>query len=200
MADSGLSHARILEAAEQVLRRFGPTKATVVDVARALGVTHGSVYRYFADKAALRDAVVERWLAQIMPPLEAIASGEGSASARLHAWILALIAAKRERATKDPELFAAYVTLAREAREIVRAHVDHFVTQLARIVSDGIEQGEFAPTDPAAAGRGVLLATTRFHHPAHAAEWAEPGFDAEFEGVWSLLMDGFRARETPAAD
>ncbi len=77
MGDAVLAPERILQAAEDVLRRFGPEKATVVDVARALGVTHGSVYRHFASKAALRDAVVRRWLETMMPPLEAVAAEEG---------------------------------------------------------------------------------------------------------------------------
>lgn len=49
-----LSAERILDTAEEVLRRFGPAKASVLDVARALGVSHGSVYRHFPSKAALR--------------------------------------------------------------------------------------------------------------------------------------------------
>ena len=70
-------------AAEDVLRRYGPSKATVVDVARALGVSHGSVYRHFPSKAALRDAVTECWLARISGPLDAVAQGEepGAAAA-----------------------------------------------------------------------------------------------------------------------
>ena len=54
-----LSPEAILDTAEEVLRRYGPAKASVVDVARALGVSHGSVYRHFGSKAALRDAVTE---------------------------------------------------------------------------------------------------------------------------------------------
>ena len=46
-----LTPERILEATEDVLRRFGLAKATVVDVARALDVSHGSVYRHFPSKA-----------------------------------------------------------------------------------------------------------------------------------------------------
>src|SRR6185312_9294558 len=80
VAEPALTPERILEAAEEVLRRFGPEKATVVDVARALGVTHGSVYRHFASKAALRDAVVRRWLETMMPPLEAVVAEEGPAA------------------------------------------------------------------------------------------------------------------------
>ena len=57
MSETSLTPDRILDAAEETLTRFGPAKTTVVDVARALGVSHGSVYRHFASKAALRDAV-----------------------------------------------------------------------------------------------------------------------------------------------
>src|SRR6185503_7682618 len=46
-----LTPERILEVTEDVLRRYGLAKATVVDVARALDVSHGSVYRHFPRKA-----------------------------------------------------------------------------------------------------------------------------------------------------
>src|SRR6187402_2359986 len=98
MSDSALTPERILEAAEEVLRRYGPAKATVVDVARALGVSHGSVYRHFPSKAALRDAVVERWLARSGAPLAKIAADKGKASKRLRRWFDTLIAGKRQKA------------------------------------------------------------------------------------------------------
>src|ERR1044071_1431711 len=97
MNDAGLTSERILESAEDVLRRFGPNKATVVDVARALGVSHGSVYRHFPSKAALRDAVSERWLHRVSDPLEAIVRGKEPAPERLRKWMDALLAAKRRR-------------------------------------------------------------------------------------------------------
>ncbi|MBW7457433.1 TetR/AcrR family transcriptional regulator, partial [Paenibacillus sepulcri] len=45
--DLPLTKETILDAAEQVLRRFGPDKTSVVDVARALQVSHGTIYRHF---------------------------------------------------------------------------------------------------------------------------------------------------------
>ncbi len=193
MGETGLSSERILRAAEDVLRRFGPGKATVVDVARALGVTHGSVYRYFPSKAALRDAVVRRWLEAIMSPLDAVVAEPGPAPARLRRWLDILVAAKRARAADDPELFAAYFALARQAGEVVRAHVDALVGQLTRIIADGVAAGEFVADDPARAGLAVHHATTRFHNPGHAPEWAEPGIDDALEAVWQLVLGGLLA-------
>ena len=45
-----LTPERILEVTEDVLRRYGLAKATVVYVARALDVSHGSVYRHFPEQ------------------------------------------------------------------------------------------------------------------------------------------------------
>jgi AcrR family transcriptional regulator len=192
--DEALTPTRILAAAEDVLRRFGPGKATVVDVARALGVSHGSVYRHFASKAALRDAVTERWLARISAPLAATAAEPSPAPERLGRWLDLLVTSKRRMAREDPELFATYLQLAADAREVVRAHIDDLVSQLARIIADGITRGQLAGADPATAGRAVFDATARFHNPAHAPEWTDPGIDAAFQAVRSLVLRGLGAR------
>src|SRR6201984_3774704 len=81
--DAPLTRDRIVSAAEDVLRRFGPAKATVVDVARALGVSHAAVYRHVATQAELRALVVGRWAETTMPPLRAIAAKDGPAPERL---------------------------------------------------------------------------------------------------------------------
>ena len=199
-ADTPLTLDRILDAAEDVVRRFGPDKATVVDVARALGVSHAAVYRHVATKAALRDLVVGRWVEATMPPLRAVAAARGPAARRLRQLVDAIVAAKRRRAADDPQLFAAYRTLAPGAEAVVAAHVDELVALAATVIRAGVEDGTFRPADHAATARAVLLATSKFHHPAHAAEWGHPGIDAMYDEVWSVLMNGLCAdRKRPRA-
>jgi AcrR family transcriptional regulator len=189
-ADAPLTRDRILAAAEDVIRRFGPAKATVLDVARALGVSHTAVYKHVATKAELRDLVVGRWLEATMAPLRAIVAQRGPAPKRLRKLIEALIATKRRRATEDPELFTAYRTLAVDAKSVVAAHIDEMVGLVAKVIASGIEEGSFRTVDPVSAARAVLIATSKFHHPAHAGEWSDAALDAAFEDVWRLLMDG----------
>lgn len=189
-----LTREQILEAAEETLRRFGPAKTTVVDVARTLGVSHGTVYRHFPSKAALRDAVAEEWLARVSAPLEAIVASGGPALGRLHDWVATLSATKRGLAAEDPELFETYVTLAVQSREVVDRHVDELVAQLTAIVAAGVDAGELVAADPAATARAIFDATSRFHNPVHAGEWADAGLADAFEAVWSLLIDGLRPR------
>jgi AcrR family transcriptional regulator len=191
-ADAPLNRDRILVAAEDVVRRFGPAKASVVDVARALGVSHAAVYRHVATKAELRDLVVARWVEATMLPLRAIAAQSGPAPKRLRRLFDALIALKRRRAADDPELFAAYRTLAVDAESVVAAHLDELVALAATVIRAGVKEGTFRTVDPVATARAILLATSKFHHPAHAAEWTDPTIDAAYNDIWRLLMNGLR--------
>jgi AcrR family transcriptional regulator len=193
MPPQTLTPDRILEATEDVLRRYGPAKATVVDVARALGVSHGSVYRHFRTKAELREAVTQRWLGQAHADLHLIAEEDGPAAHRLARWLEGLFGAKRRKAGSDPELFATYMVLVDENSGTVARHIEEMVAQLARIVADGIARGEFAPCDAARTARAVWDATSCFHDPVYAPQWSQPGTEAAFASVRSLVLRGLAA-------
>ncbi|AVH58855.1 MULTISPECIES: TetR/AcrR family transcriptional regulator [Streptomyces] len=190
-----LNAERILEATEEVLRRHGPAKATVVDVARALGVSHGSVYRHFRTKVALREAVTKRWLDRTTQTLEQIAgTRDETPPVALRHWLGALFTAKRRKAGDDPELFATYTVLLGEASSVVQEHIDELVGQLNQIVFRGVQEGDFTAVDgdSAATARAIFDATNRFHDPCYAHEWEQPGIEAEFSTVVSLVLRGLR--------
>ncbi|GAA3815572.1 TetR family transcriptional regulator [Streptomyces phyllanthi] len=188
-----LTAERILEATEEVLRRHGPAKATVVDVARALGVSHGSVYRHFRTKAALREAVTKRWLDRTSESLSAIVAEDRDPEARLRDWFSALFAAKRRKAGDDPELFATYMVLTDENGDAVGEHIADLVGQLRRIVEAGVAAGTFTADDPGTTARALFHASRRFHDPRYAPEWEQPGTEDDFQAVVDLLLRGLKA-------
>jgi AcrR family transcriptional regulator len=184
---------RILDAAEAVLRRHGPARLTVSEVARSLGQSHASVYRYFGSKAELVDALVGRWLEAVTTPLAIIAGGDGPASERLRAWLLWLRREKLRKVTADPEHFAAYQALAEGARAVVAHHIEQMVDQVETIIASGVGSGEFHVSDPRRAAIAVLGASARFHHPAMVSGPAPRPTDAEVSAVIELLLAGLRA-------
>jgi len=188
-----LTPERILEVTEDVLRRFGLAKATVVDVARALDVSHGSVYRHFPSKASLRQAVAKRWLDRANAPLQKIAESTGPAPARLEKWLRTMFEIKYKKVSEDPEMFQTYLTLAREACEVVKAHKERLVGQVADILSDGVKQGLFEIADAQVTARAVFDATIRYHHPAHSDEWSDPQTAARIEALLALVIKGLEA-------
>jgi AcrR family transcriptional regulator len=193
-ADTPLTAEQILVAAEEVLRRYGPAKATVVDVARALRVSHGSVYRHFPSKGVLREAVAERWLDRTHAALPAVAAGDDPAPERLRRWLAALFATKRAKALDDPELFATYTVLVGEDREVIARHVAGLVAQIGRIISDGVTEGTFAVADVDGSARAVFDATARFHDPMYAGQWVDPATGAAFDRVCALILKGLLTR------
>lgn len=184
---------RILKTAAELLRRHGPAKTTVVDVARALDMSHANVYRHFASKAELQDAVADRWLKAISAPLQEIVQSKGKASTRLEQWVQTLAAAKQRKVLDDPELFATYHAVAVAARDVAEAHVAELRHQVAAIIRDGVAQGEFKVADPDAAAMAVLNATTRFHHPHHVKESAGRIDQPQIKTMLKLVLAGLRS-------
>ncbi|MFB7711444.1 TetR family transcriptional regulator [Streptomyces sp. NPDC056105] len=196
MATETLTTERILEATEEVLRQHGPAKANVVDVARALGVSHGSVYRHFGTKAQLREAVTKRWLDRTTNELQLLMTdGSLTAPAMLRQWLATLFAAKRRKAGDDPQLFATYQVLITENSRVVELHVGELIMQLDHIIQDGIAKGQFSlpHPDPALTARAVFDATNRFHDPAYASEWQKAGIDEEFRALTDLVLRGLNS-------
>lgn len=195
MRGAPLEAGAIVSAAEELLRRHGPEKTTVLDVARQLGVSHGSVYRHFPSKAALREAVILRWLDQVRDDLAtAVQDPALTPPERLRAMLTAMFATKRAKAREDPELFATFRVLAAEHSTVSTAHVAFLLDEIRAIVVNGIVGGDFAPGEPEMIARAIFNATTRFHDPTHAAEWRSPAIEAQSEAVISLILDGIRAR------
>jgi AcrR family transcriptional regulator len=188
----------ILVATEDVLRRHGPAKANVVDVARSLGVSHSTVYQHFSSKSALREAVARRWLERAHSGLDAIVESERPAPERLRQWLKALFSAKRKSALDDPELFATYLVVVAEASTVVDEHLTILADQVSRILIDGVNTGEFRGLEPRTTAQAVLDATSRFHDPTNARQWSAPNIDRAFNAVCDLVLAGLE--EPHAAD
>ncbi|MBR7551869.1 helix-turn-helix transcriptional regulator, partial [Mycobacterium tuberculosis] len=54
------TRSRIMIEAERLFRHFGYNKTTVADIAREMGMSPANIYRFFASKAALMEAMAER--------------------------------------------------------------------------------------------------------------------------------------------
>jgi AcrR family transcriptional regulator len=185
---------RILDATVKVLRRHGAEKTNVVDVAEVLGMSPGNIYRFFASKKALLEAVAVRWMEEMTAPIEAIAADDTRpASDRLALWFDTLRKYKRRKLVDEPELFGVYLDIVGDARKTADEHVKILLGQIERIIKDGKSSGEFPPeTDPKSAARAFLHATSPFHHPALVRQQPSPT-EAEARALLRLVLGGLRA-------
>lgn len=192
LGDTEQTRAFILREAEALLRRHGPAKLTVTDIAGRCGMSHSNLYRFFPGKAAIYGALAAHWFGDVEAALERIADEPGDPARRLEAYVLTLLRLKREKALEDRELYAAYLEAAADCRDIVAAHVRQLGACLRRIVSDAAADAAFAIPDTDAAATAIELATWRFRHPRLILEHLDEPAEAQARAVVRLLVRGLR--------
>jgi AcrR family transcriptional regulator len=186
---------RILDVTVELLRRHGPGKTGVVDVARALDMSHSNVYKHFASKSALFDAVAQRWLVHVMTPLtKIVADKKTPAPKRLKAWVRTLAEAKRRKVLDDVEMFNVYHAITSNAHEVVAQHVAHLQDAVGEILRDGAKAGDWPLKSADGAAKMILNATSRFHHPAMVQLDGGKSDLKELDALMDLLIAGLQAR------
>ncbi|MCW0234761.1 MAG: TetR/AcrR family transcriptional regulator [Ferrovibrio sp.] len=186
--------AQILDAARAQLRRFGEAKTNVVDIARALGTSHTTIYRHFRSKADIFDAVVAEAMRDEEEMARRFVDVDGPAAERLEAMVLALHARKRERFAGDPEVYQLYRRIVEVRPDIIAAYARAMTALIAEIIADGVKRREFRVDDVATAAGVVRDAVTVFVHPAHVEAAVKAGLPAEAmaKNVIRSLVAAFR--------
>jgi AcrR family transcriptional regulator len=95
----------VLDAVTRILKREGPSAVTTNRIAEVAGVSIGSVYQYFPDKAAIFAALHERHIAEVAGIVEGALAA--NAAAPLEELVRAMVDATLEAHAKDAELQAA---------------------------------------------------------------------------------------------
>lgn len=172
--------ARLMSIAGEHIRRFGLSRLTVVAVAEEAGMSHANVYRYFASKAALVEAVVTLWLRQLELALMDITNAPDPADDKLERFLLAWGRAHRDKLEQDPALYSALVQTFGKGRGLVSAHRTRLRNLVGRIVDEGSEAGPFRVRSEEAAVGYVMDAMPRFAHPylvQEARDLPRPQYD-----------------------
>lgn len=159
----------ILRAALSVFAERGLKNATVSDIARAAGISHGLLYHYFTSKHALVEALFDQKLER-MRAINAVAfEGEGPVLPRMERACQLMVA----HAGDDPDL-AVFVTQAVVSRTIPAAMQERMgeaakvaLDQLAELIAEGQRNGEIAndasPEELATAVAALVRGLALFH-------------------------------------
>jgi TetR/AcrR family transcriptional regulator, transcriptional repressor of aconitase len=171
--------AQILAAARRCFARDGFHRATMHDVVREAGLSAGAVYRYFASKEALIEALARERHERERAAL-ASAAEEGDAAAALRALARAFVGGLGSRAEREDrrlgiQLWAEALREPRLAR-VVREGVRAPRREIGVVLRRAQRRGELpASVDPDA---GARLAVAVFHGIVLQQAW-EPSLDVD---------------------
>ncbi len=161
---------RILAEAERLFRVYGYSKTTVADIADACRMSPANVYRFFASKSDINNAICERIIAEDEEALVGIARLRLPASDRLRRLIIELNRRSMEAFIDQKKVHEMVIVALQERWTAIRAHVHRVSDLVATIIADGIAAGEFRSQDTKRAAECVTASMAVLRHPVMLAQ------------------------------
>jgi AcrR family transcriptional regulator len=162
---------RILDSGEKLFRHYGYAKTNVADIAKDLGMSPANIYRFFASKVEIHQAICARLLGTVQTLAELILNQEDmSVEARLRQWIAALHKITVETMMDQEKVHEMVIVALERDWQVVDAHIDRLNDMVAEVIAEGIATGEFPPQDPHSAARCFGAATVLLCHPQMVAQ------------------------------
>jgi AcrR family transcriptional regulator len=156
----------IVAASERLFRTVGYRKTTIADVASELGMSPANVYRFFASKAEINEAVAERVLDGIAAELAAVARSDLTPPERLRRLLLDWAAMSESRLMGDGRMHDMVEVAMAECWAVCDAYKARVAASIACVIADGAATGDFAVREADQAAECVRAAMTGFVDPA----------------------------------
>jgi AcrR family transcriptional regulator len=175
------TRARIIETAETLFRRLGFAKTTVADIAGELGMSPANVYRFFASKSAIVEAICKLCLSAVEEKAWTVARSKVPAAERMERLILEILAYHKENFSTEQRVNELVVAAIEASWDTIRAHKQVMQNVAEVILRDGIAAGEFASVDPRETAELIMRSVVVFTHPLLVGQCLEEGQDLETE-------------------
>ena len=161
---------RILDCAERLFRHYGYGKTNVADIARELGMSPANIYRFFASKVEIHQAVCGRMLGASYKMAYEIMRLPIGAEERLRRYIHAQYKMTLETMLDAQKVHEMVIVALERDWGVIDKHIDSIHDLFAEVIREGIETGEFAEQDPVTASRCFGAATIILCHPQMVAQ------------------------------
>jgi AcrR family transcriptional regulator len=157
MATRSETHERIVLKAAELVRRFGPRKTAVADIAHELGMSPANIYKFFPSKRAIIEAVGERHSLELRRHLLGLIRSRRNAIERTEDLVRAIAefiySMQEESNLLEVELrrdFLQVEVMSREERwQFVSEFHDFLRAEMTKLICAGVEAGEMHVSDPA---------------------------------------------------
>jgi AcrR family transcriptional regulator len=137
----------IAEAAMRLVDLLGMEKTSIADIARELKMSPDGIYRVYASKGQIYQAVARRLLGEIETVLSNVLRRRAPVKQKLKAALNAITSSHATRIVSSPKLQALLRTAYEEKWPVVDRHVQALEKSLAAIISQGVAEGAFHVED-----------------------------------------------------
>ncbi len=131
---------QIVDIAETLLVESSGQRLVLSDIAVRMGVSQPYIYRHFKNKHALIAELMKRWFDNIEKTGHEICQSGKPWQVKIREHVLETLRLKRAAFDANPELFAAYLNLAKDHQATVSEHTNVLVRQMSQILELGVSE------------------------------------------------------------
>ncbi len=191
MATKAETRQAIIEAAEILFRRFGPTKTSVADIARKLGMSPANIYNFFPSRDAILETVgnlnIEALKRELADETRTI-QGDWPKISNL---FLRTARHLRERLANETDILQLQVLEARNKWKFVSDFHDFLRESVQAVLHDAMQAGRFRKLDEAEAAGAVFDCMRSAVSPVRSGEIDGPEHERRIMAQLALLERAF---------
>ena len=191
MSEKTDTRKQILEAARQRFMHYGYSKTTMSEVAKDCEMSAGNIYRFFASKLDIAEAMATEFNAETYNEFKRIAARDASAPLRLYDLFLYALDETYKKIDADAKILEIAEILRMERPEFFNIHLAEERVFLVQILTDGVDEGAFRSLDdPSKTAEMIQAALMKFRFPQAYSKLTLDKLHRELKGVMSLLLAG----------
>ena len=191
MNDTTDTRQQILDAAMERILHYGYAKTTMSEIARDCDMSAGNIYRFFASKLDIAEAMARKFNAELYASYAGICREKGTASQRLREFFEFGMNTTYEAIEKKAKILEVAEVLSDERPIFFNEQMAQERIYLVQILGAGVEAGEFRALErPEETAEFMQAALMKFRFPQLFSHLTLPKLTRELAGVLDLILAG----------
>lgn len=193
MNDKLDTRQQILEAAMNRIVHYGYAKTTMSEIARDCDMSAGNIYRFFASKIDIAEAMARKFNLDLYQAYAEIARENTPAPARLRKFFIHGLTHTYEAIEKEAKILEVAEVLADERPLFFNEQLAQERIYLNQVLEDGVAAGTFAPIrDVTFTSEMIQSAMMKFRFPQLYSLLTLQKLKRELNGVMDILAAGLK--------
>ncbi len=185
------TRSQILHAAVERILHYGYSKTTMAEIARDCNMSAGNIYRFFASKLDIAEAMAMKFNEEAYATFAMIAARKDTAANRMRELFHYELARTYSAIEDEAKILEVAEVLSDERPLYMNDKLANERVYLVEIIEDGVKNGEFRPmANPNEVAEMWQSGLMKFRFPQLFSKLTLPKLQRELDGVMDLLLAG----------
>jgi AcrR family transcriptional regulator len=191
MSDKSKTREQILDAAMNRIKHYGYGKTTMSEIARDCDMSAGNIYRFFASKLDIAEAMARKFNSDLYQTYSEISRSDAPPAQRLRQVFHYGLDQTFDAIEREAKILEVAEVLGEERPLFMNEGLAQERIYLCTILEEGIERGDFAPiADCNYTAEMIQSALMKYRFPQLFSRLTLPKLRRELNGVLDIIIAG----------